>query len=100
MSWDNLIPIAGMVASVIAAAAVARHQIRVLEMDVNKLETRLDAQDIRLDRLTTASEVLDRRTDTLAGINSPENMEKRARQVESIRTDIMWIKNRLESLKS
>ena len=100
MNWDSLIPVAGMIASIIAAAAVARHQIRVLEMDTRKLEARLDSQDIRLDKLTTASEVVDRRTNTLASINSPENMEARARQMESVSMDVEWIKRHLESMKS
>jgi hypothetical protein len=97
MNWDSLIPVAGMVASIIAAAAVARHQIRVLEMDTRKLEARLDAQDIRLDKLTTASEMIDQRTLTFKSILSPANLESRTRQIESIRKDVEWIKRNLES---
>ena len=97
MDWDSLIPVAGMIASIIAAAAVARHQIRVLEMDTRKLETRLDAQDIRIDKLTTASEMIDQRTLTFKGILSPTNLEARTRQIESIRKDVEWIKRNLES---
>ena len=96
MNWDSLIPVAGMVASIIAAAAVARHQVRMLEMDMRKLEGRIDSQDTRLDKLTTASEVVDRRTNTLAGILSPENMESPTRQMESIRKDVEWIKRNLK----
>ena len=92
-----MIPVAGMIASIIAAAAVARHQIRVLEMDTRKLETRLDAQDIRIDKLTTASEMIDQRTLTFKGILSPTNLEARTRQIESIRKDVEWIKRNLES---
>jgi len=97
MDWDSLIPVAGMIASIIAAAAVARHQIRVLEMDTRKLETRLDSQDIRIDKLTTASEMIDQRTLTFKGILSPANLEARTRQIESIRKDVEWIKRNLES---
>ncbi|HAZ99794.1 MAG TPA: hypothetical protein DCX04_11375 [Halomonas sp.] len=96
MSWDNLIPVAGMIASIIAAAAVARHQIRKLELDSDKSSKRLDAQDIRLDKLTTITEILDRRTDVIAKINSPENLEARTQAIERIRTDVEWIKRKME----
>jgi len=97
MNLSDLIPVAGMIVSVIAAAAVARHQIRKLEIDADKSATRLDAQDIRIDKLTTATEVLDRRTDTLSKILSPENLEARTRALESIRVDVEWVKRKMES---
>jgi len=97
MNISDLIPVAGMIVSVIAAAAVARHQIRKLEIDADKSAARLDTQDIRLDKLTTAVEVLDRRTDTIAKINSPENLEARTRALESIRVDVEWMKRKMEA---
>ena len=97
MNLSDLIPVAGMIVSVIAAAAVARHQIKGLESGADKSAARLDAQDIRLDKLTTAVEVLDRRTDTIAKINSPENLEARTRALESIRVDVEWMKRKMES---
>ena len=97
MNISDLIPVAGMIVSVIAAAAVARHQIRKLEIDADKSAARLDTQDIRLDKLTTAVEVLDRRTNTMSDILSPTNMEARTRALESIRKDVEWMKQKLES---
>jgi len=97
MNWDSLIPVAGMVASIIAAAAVARHQIRRLELEGQKSQDRLDSQDVRLDKLTTATEVLDRRTNTLSDILSPANLEARTTTIERIRTDVEWIKRKLGS---
>ena len=98
MNLTDLIPVAGILASVIGAGFVARHQISKLELDADKLENRLDQQDIRIDKLVTATEVLDRRTDTLSKILSPENLEMRTRTIESIRVDVEWIKRKLESL--
>ena len=97
MNWDSLIPVAGMIASIIAAAAVARHQIKKLEMESDKNTARLDSQDVRLDKITTATEVLDTRTKTLSGSLSPENLEARTRLIESIRKDVEWIKRKMES---
>ena len=97
MNWDSLIPVAGMIASIIAAAAVARHQIKKLELDGEKSAARLDSQDVRLDKLTTATEVLDRRTNTLSEILSPSNLEARTTAIERIRTDVEWIKRKMES---
>jgi cell division protein FtsL len=98
MNLSDLIPVLGMIASVIAAAAVARHQIRKLEIEADKSENRIDALDIRVDKLTSAAKVLDRQVATLAGINSPENLEIRTRRMESIRVDVEWIKRKLESI--
>ena len=97
MNVTDLIPVLGMIVSVIAAAAVARHQIKKLEIDADKSASRLDTTDIRLDKLTTAVEVLDRRTNTMSDILSPTNMEARTRALESIRKDVEWMKQKLES---
>ena len=98
MNFSDLIPVLGMIASVIAAAAVARHQIRKLEIEADKSADRIDALDIRVDKLTSATKVLDRQVATLANINSPENLEMRTRRMESIRVDVEWIKRKLESI--
>ena len=98
MNVSDLIPVAGLIASVIGAGFVARHQIKKLEIDADKLDQRLGHQDVRIDKLDTATSVLDRRTDTLSKILSPENLEQRTRTIESIRVDVEWIKKRMESL--
>jgi len=97
MEVSDLIPVAAVIASVIAASAVARYQISKLELNTDKLGDRLDQQDVRLDKLITSTEVLDRRTTMLSEILSPSNLEIRTRQLETIRTDIEWIKRKLES---
>lgn len=98
MNWDSLIPVAGMVASIIAAAAVARHQIKKLELDGEKTSSRLDAQDVRLDKLTTASEMQDQRLGILASILSPTELDRRSRELEAIRKDIEWIRAKVDTL--
>jgi hypothetical protein len=90
MEISDLIPVAALVASIIAASAVARFQIKKLEVDSDKLEGLIEDQDIRLDKLMTATEVL-------SEILSPSNLEIRTRQIETIRTDVEWIKRKLES---
>lgn len=97
MEISDLIPVAALVASIIAASAVARFQIRKLEVDSDKLEGLIEQQDVRIDKLVTATEVLDRRTNVLSEILSPANLEIRTRQIETIRTDVEWIKRKLES---
>ena len=47
MEVSDLIPVAGLIGSIVAASAVARHQIRKLEIDTDKLDARLEQQDIR-----------------------------------------------------
>jgi hypothetical protein len=97
MEISDLIPVAAIIASVIAASAVARHQIGKLEVDTSKLDVRLGQQDVRLDKLITATEVLERRTTMLSEILSPANLEIRTREIETVRVDLEWIKHKLKS---
>ena len=98
MNAADLIPVAGLIASVIGACFVARHQIKKLEIDSNKLEMRLDAQDVRLDKLTTASEMQDQRMSILSSILSPSELDRRSRELEAIRKDIEWIRRKVDQL--
>ena len=98
MEISDLVPIAGIVASIIGAGFVARHQIKKLEIDADKLDQRLDRQDIRLDKLTTVSEMHDQRMSILSSILSPSEMERRAREIEAIGKDIEWIRKKVELL--
>jgi hypothetical protein len=98
MEISDLIPVAALVASVIAASAVARFQIKKLELDSDKLEGRLDQQDVRLDKLTTASEIFEQRVGILASILSPAEMERRTREIEAIRKDVEWIRRKVDTL--
>ena len=98
MEISDLIPVAALVASIIAASAVARFQIRKLELDTDKLDVRLDQQDIRLDKLTTASEIFEQRVSILASILSPAEMERRTREIEAIRKDVEWIRRKVDAL--
>jgi len=98
MEISDLIPVAALVASVIAASAVARFQISKLEVDTNKLDVRLDQQDIRLDKLTTASEIFEQRVGILASILSPAELERRTREIEAIRKDVEWIRQKVDTL--
>ena len=98
MEISDLIPVAALAASIIAASAVARFQIKKLELDTNKLDTRLDQQDIRLDKLTTASEIFEQRVGILAQILSPAELERRTREIEAIRKDVEWIRQKVDTL--
>ena len=98
MEISDLIPVAALVASVIAASAVARFQIKKLELDTDKLDERLDQQDVRLDKLTTASEIFEQRVGILASILSPAEMERRTREIEAIRKDVEWIRRKVDEL--
>ena len=98
MEISDLIPVAALVASIIAASAVARFQIRKLEIDTGKLDVRLDQQDIRLDKLTTASEIFEQRASILASILSPAELERRTREIEAIRKDVEWIRRKVDAL--
>ena len=98
MEVSDLIPVAGLIGSIVAASAVARHQIRKLEIDTDKLDARLEQQDIRLDKLTTSTEIFEQRVSILAAILSPTEMERRTREIEAIRKDVEWIRRKVDTL--
>ena len=89
-----------MGASVIAAAAVARFQIKQLELQVAELRKSMQANELRLDRNDMTTGMTEQRLNVIASMNSPENKERQARELEGLRRDIDHIKSVIKILKT
>ena len=91
-----VLTIGGMAASVIAASAVAKASIKNLQEQTMDFEKRLRSLDTRIDKLTTQIETLTQRVGVLVSMNDPPTMERRSREMERIRTEMDFIKKKME----
>ena len=91
-----VLTIGGMAASVIAASAVAKASIKNLQEQTMDFEKRLRSLDTRIDKLTTQIETLTQRVGVLVSMNDPSTMERRSREIERIRTEVDFIKKKVE----
>jgi chromosome segregation ATPase len=92
--------IGALFASIIGAAAIARYQIASLLEQINELKKTMAAFDGRLDRNDQDTATLEQRTTILAGMMSPDTLEKRFRELTSMSKDIEHIKERLVMLSA
>ena len=88
MELDLLLTLIGMGASVVAAAAIARYQIRQLEQQMSELRKAMQANELRLDRNDMTTSMTEQRLNVIAQMNSPENKERQARELEGLRRDV------------
>ena len=91
-----VLTIGGMAASVVAASAVAKASIKNLQEQTMDFEKRLRSLDTRIDKLTTQIETLTQRVGVLVSMNDPPTMERRSREIERIRTEVDFIKKKVE----
>ena len=98
MELDLLLTLIGMGASVVAAAAIARYQIRQLEEQMGELRKAMQANELRLDRNDMTTSMTEQRLNVIAQMNSPENKERQARELEGLRRDVDHIEQRMQSM--
>ena len=98
MELDLLLTLIGMGASVVAAAAIARYQIRQLEEQMGELRKAMQANELRLDRNDMTTSMTEQRLNVIAQMNRPENKERQARELEGLRRDVDHIEQRIKSM--
>ena len=91
-----VVSIGALFASVIGAAAIARYQISALLEQLNELKRALSVIDSRLDRNDQTTSNLENRVTILAGMMSPDTLEKRFRELTSLGKDIEFLKDKLK----
>ena len=82
----------------VAAAAIARYQIRQLEQQMSELRKAMQANELRLDRNDMTTSMTEQRLNVIAQMNSPENKERQARELEGLRRDVDHIEQRMQSM--
>lgn len=91
-----LLTLAGMLVSVVAAGAVAKREIKLLSDQTADIEQRLRRLDTRVDKLENNLDTLTHRTTILAGMASPDVMERRHREIERLRADLDHLRGLLK----
>lgn len=91
-----VVSIGALFASIIGAAAIARYQISSLLEQLNELKRALSVIDSRLDRNDQTTSNLENRVTILAGMMSPDTLEKRFRELTSLGKDIEYLKDKLK----
>jgi len=91
-----VVSIGALFASIIGAAAIARYQIASLLEQLNELKRALNTMDSRLDRNDQTTSNLENRVTILAGMMSPDTLEKRFRELTSLGKDIEFLKDKLK----
>ena len=82
----------------VAAAAIARYQIRQLEQQMSELRKAMQANELRLDRNDMTTSMTEQRLNVIAQMNSPENKERQARELEGLRRDVDHLEQRIKSM--
>ena len=95
-----VLTVAGMVASVAGAMAVARQSIKQLTALIADIETRLRGLDSKIDRLETKTGTSEKRLDVLSAILSPGALEKRNRELGGLLARTIVLERDSESNKA
>lgn len=87
-----MLTLAGMLVSVVSAAAIAKREIKLLADQAHDIEIRLRKLDQRVDKLENVVDTTQHRIGILAGMSSPDTMERRHREVERLRVEVDQLK--------
>ena len=94
-----LVSLGSTFASVIAAMAVARHQIKTLTSSVEQLHEDMRKLDTRADRQETQIETQGQRVSVLSKMMDPQTMERRHREAAKVNADIEALKGEVSTLR-
>lgn len=87
-----MLTLAGMLVSVVSAAAIAKREIKLLADQAHDIEARLRKLDQRVDKLENVVDTTQHRIGILANMSSPDTMERRHREVERLRVEVDQLK--------
>lgn len=94
-----VITVSTLLVSVVAASAIARHQIKELLSIVQSIRKELSVLDLRVDRAEMASASLQQRTEMLARMSSPERLEVSHRETADLIARVAAMADDVRSLK-
>jgi len=93
-----VLTVAGMVASVAGAMAVARQSIKQLTALIADIETRLRSLDSQHDRLKTEIKTNAQRLGILAQMSSPDALERRHTQLGGVLARLEQVERQVDKL--
>jgi predicted RNase H-like nuclease (RuvC/YqgF family) len=92
----TLITVGGIAASVIGSAAVAKHQLKTIHENIKEIFTSLKKLDQRTDKHDINAEMLTSKVTVLASMMSPDTLERRHREVEALKKDVEFLKEKVK----
>lgn len=90
-----LITVGGLAASVIGAAAVAKYQLKNITDSLKDIWNSIRKLDQRLDKNDISTEMLTQRMSVIVSMMSPDVLERRHRETESIKKDVEFLKEKV-----
>lgn len=93
-----LLSVGAVFASVVAAMAIARHQIGALTSQLNEFKNSVVNLDNRIDRIDVETSNLRHRIDVLTDISSPSKLEARTRELSALGKDVEHLKEAMRKL--
>lgn len=91
-----LVTVGGMAATVIAASAVVKASVKVLQDQAIDFEKRLRAVDVRIDKATTQIETLAQRQGVISSMMDPNTMERKSREIQRLRTEMDFVQRKIK----
>jgi len=79
-----LLSVGAVFASVVAAMAIARHQIGAITAQLEEFKASIRQLDNRLDRIDVETNNLRQRVNILTDISAPSNLEAKVRELTSL----------------
>jgi len=92
----TLITVGGIAASVIGSAAVAKHQLKTIHENIKEIFASLKKLDQRTDKHDINAEMLTSKVTVLASMMSPDTLERRHREVEALKKDVEFLKEKVK----
>jgi len=92
----TLITVGGIAASVIGSAAVAKHQLKTIHENIKEIFASLKKLDQRTDKHDINAEMLSSKVTVLASMMSPDTLERRHREVEALKKDVEFLKEKVK----
>jgi len=92
----TLITVGGIAASVIGSAAVAKHQLKTIHENIKEIFVSLKKLDQRTDKHDINAEMLTSKVTVLASMMSPDTLERRHREVEALKKDVEFLKEKVK----
>ena len=91
-----LVTVGGMAATVIAASAVVKASVKVLQDQARDFEKRLRAVDVRIDKATTQIATLAQRQGVISSMMDPNTMERKSREIQRLRTEMDFVQRKIK----
>ena len=91
-----LITLGGLAASIVAASAVAKYQLKNILEELRSLWSSVKKLDQRLDKKDVDTEMLTQKMSVIVSMMTPDVLERRHRETEALKKDVEFIKEKLK----